>query len=161
MQNITQKCSTQRKDQISCLPIIDLNPSDENCIYSILLYICDQGKKLRVEVPSVTFYQPFWQRSVGTIARANLRRLFIEVNAENTVSHIMSGKAVSRSLRSHFLTEAVLITLLLEQVFDSDMIETKRFEGKLTEALKTVIQQTKKHFLKQNQADMSIATWKN
>ena len=55
MQNITQECSTQRKDQISFLPNIDLNPSDENYIYSILLYICKQASKLRVEVPSVTF----------------------------------------------------------------------------------------------------------
>lgn len=142
MQNITQKCSPQRKDQISCLPVIDLNPSDENCLYSILLYIFDQGNKLRVEVPSATFDQPLWQRHVGTIARANLRivcrlggihimmsflesignlmkgsgieEFFIEVYAENPLGHIISGKAISRSLRSHFLPEAVLITLLLE-----------------------------------------------
>ena len=88
--------------------------------------------------------------SIGNLMKGSgIEEFFIEVYAENPLGHIMSGKAVSRSLRSHFLTEAVLITLLLEQVFDSDMIETKRFEGQLTEALKTAIQQTKKHSLKQ------------
>ena len=58
MQNITQGCSTQRKDQISFLPIIDLNPSDENCIYITLHYVCNQANKSRVEVPSVTLINP-------------------------------------------------------------------------------------------------------
>ena len=141
MQNITQRCSTQI-NQISFLPIIDLNPTDENCIYSALLYICDQENKLRVKVPSVTFHQPLWQKFVSITEEAKLRifcrlggfhmmmsylgsignlikgscieDLFIEVYGGNTVSHIMSGKAASRALCAHFLTEAVLITLLLE-----------------------------------------------
>lgn len=37
------------------------NPSDENCIFSTLLYICDQVSKLRVEVPTVAFDQPLWK----------------------------------------------------------------------------------------------------
>lgn len=141
MQNITQRCSTQI-NQISFLPIIDLNPTDENCIYSTLLYICDQENKLRVKVPYVIFHQPLWQKFVSIIEEAKLRifcrlggfhmmmrylgsignlikgfcveDLFIEVYGENTVSHIMSEKAASRALCAHFLTEAVLITLLLE-----------------------------------------------
>ena len=163
MQNITQGSSTQRKDQISFAPIIDLNPSDENCIYSTLLYICDQANKLRVEVPSVTFDQPLCQKSVGIIEEAKLEivcrlggfhmmmsflgsignlmkgssieDLLIEVYAENTVSHIMSGKAVSRALRAHFLTEAVLVSLLFEHVFDDNKIESQHFNEHVTEAL--------------------------
>ena len=45
MQEITRSYSTQRKDSIKFLPIIDLNPSDENCIYSTLMYIIDQANK--------------------------------------------------------------------------------------------------------------------
>ena len=71
VQNITQRCSTQRKEQISFFPIIVLNPLDENCIYPTLLYICDQENKLRVEIPSITFDQLLWQQSVGIIAVAN------------------------------------------------------------------------------------------
>ena len=54
--------------------------------------------------------------------------------AENTVNHILSGKAVSTALCAHFFTEAALVTLLPEQVFDNDMIETKRFKEQVTEA---------------------------
>ena len=72
MQNITQGCSTQRKDQVSFLPI-DSNPSEENCIYSTLLYIRDQANKLRVEFPYVTLDQPLQQKSVSIIAEDNLR----------------------------------------------------------------------------------------
>ena len=35
-------------------PLIDLNPSDESCIYSTLIHITDQAKYLNVEIPCVT-----------------------------------------------------------------------------------------------------------
>ena len=133
MQKITQECSTERKDQVCFLPNIDSNPTDENYIYSTLLNIRDQAKKLRVEILSVTFDQPLWQKSVGVIEKADPRivcrlegfqmitsflgsirnfmkgsgieGLFIEVHAEITVNHTMSRKAFSRALHTHFLTE--------------------------------------------------------
>ena len=133
MQKITQECSTERKDQVCFLPNIDSNPTDENYIYSTLLNIRDQAKKLRVEILSVTFDQPLWQKSVGVIEKADPRivcrlegfqmitsflgsignfmkgsgieGLFIEVHAEITVNHTMSRKPVSRALHTHFLTE--------------------------------------------------------
>ena len=37
---------------------------------------------------------------------SGLETLFGEVYAEYTVVHLMSGKAISRALRAHFLTEA-------------------------------------------------------
>ena len=37
-----------------------------------------------------------------------------EVYAENTVQHIISGKAVSRALRAHQLAESALISILFE-----------------------------------------------
>ena len=35
---------------------------------------------------------------------------------ESTVKHMMSGKAVSRALRGHFIVDYVLSGLLLEQL---------------------------------------------
>ena len=53
--------------------------------------------------------------SIGNLMKGSgLEDLFAEVYAEHTVSHIMSGKAVSRALRAHFFTETALISLLLE-----------------------------------------------
>ena len=74
--------------------------------------------------------------SIGNLMiGSGIEDLFIEVYAQNTVSHIMSGKAVPRALHAHFLTEAVLVSLLLEQVFDEDTIESQHFNEHVTEAL--------------------------
>ena len=45
---------------VNLLPIIDLNPSDQTCLYSTLLYIESQAKKLNITTPSITFDQPLW-----------------------------------------------------------------------------------------------------
>ena len=41
-------------------PIINLNPSDENCIYTTLLFTQTQATSMNIAIPSVTFDQPLW-----------------------------------------------------------------------------------------------------
>jgi len=136
MQEVTSGFSIQREDSINFLPIIDLNPSDENCIYSTLIFVIDQAKQMNVKTPCITFDQPLWLKATGIIEEAGLDivcrlggfhtmmsflgsmgelmngsglvDLFAEVYAELTVTHIMSGKAVSRALRAHFLAESAV-----------------------------------------------------
>ena len=43
---------------ITLLPIIDLKPTDYTCIYSTLLFVNNQCKKLNITTPSITFDQP-------------------------------------------------------------------------------------------------------
>ena len=45
---------------------------------------------------------------------SGIEELFNDVYAENTVQHIISGKAVSRALRAHLLAEPPLTSILLE-----------------------------------------------
>ena len=115
---------------IDFLPIIDLNPSDESCIYFILLFVISRAKKLNVHTPSITFDQPLWIKafdiihaenlpivckpggfhtlmgflgSIGTLMKATgLEDLLSEVYAENSVVHMMSGNAIARAIRAHF-----------------------------------------------------------
>ena len=54
MQDVTSASEVKAKALIKFLPIIDLNPTDENCIYSTLMFIIDQAKKLDILVPCVT-----------------------------------------------------------------------------------------------------------
>ena len=143
MQDLMKTFSEQRKDQISFLPIINLNPSDETCIYLTLLFKCDQAKKLGIQVPSITFDQPLWLkasgiieetklnivcrlggfhtmmsflRSIGVLMKGSgLEGLFAEVYSENAVGHIFTDKAVSRALRAHFLADASLTSYCLKQ----------------------------------------------
>ena len=47
---------------------------------------------------------------------SGLEDLFAEVYAENSVTHMMSGKAIARATRAHILAESALMTILVERV---------------------------------------------
>ena len=52
--------------------------------------------------------------SVGNMMKGSgLEELFAEVYAGHSVIHMISGKAFSRALHAHFLTESALMTLIL------------------------------------------------
>ena len=150
MQDITSAVPVEDKSLVSFLPIIDMNPSDESCIYSTLLFIIEQAKSLNIAVPCVTFDQPLWLKAVGIIEDSNLNivcrlggfhtlmsflgslghimkgsgleELFAEVYAEHTVVHMISGKAISRALRAHFLVESALVTLLVTMMREEEAV---------------------------------------
>ena len=131
----------KQKSSVSFLPIIDLNPSDESCIYSTQLFTEEQAKLLNVNIPCITYNQPLWLKATGIINDANLNiacrlggfhtlmsflgsvgnmmkgsgleGLFTDVYAEHSAIHMMSGKAFSTALHAHFLTESAVMTLIL------------------------------------------------
>ena len=57
----------QPKSKTVMLPIIDLNPNDETCVHSVLLFAIEQSKKLNVKEPSITFDQPLWFKALEII----------------------------------------------------------------------------------------------
>ena len=132
-------------DRVLMLPIIDLNPSDETCIYSTLSFIQDQVTKLKLPSTSVTFDQPLFIKAVEIAATKQLNKLVIrlggfhtlmsavssifhtmrgsgidealgQIFGPNAIVHILSGKAISRALRVLYLLDACLTTKLLEQI---------------------------------------------
>ena len=144
-------CPTYQRSEVSFLPIIDLNSSNETCIYSTLTFIIAQSKKLNVETPCVTFDQPLWIKALGIIYSENLsivcrlggfhtlmsflgsigavmkgsgiEDLLAEIYALNSIPHIMSGKAIARAIRAHILIESALTSLLFEMINETS--ETK------------------------------------
>ena len=60
------------KSNITMLPIMDLNPTDETCIYSTLLFVIERSKKLNIDTPSITFDQPLWLKSLEIITAKSL-----------------------------------------------------------------------------------------
>ena len=68
---------------------------------------------------------------------------------------------MSRALRAHSLTEAALVSLLLEQAFDDDKTENKNFKDQLTNASQQVDIVNKEAFLETSYADVSTTSWKN
>jgi hypothetical protein len=59
-----------RKSEIIFLPMIDLNPSDPNCVLSTLEFIVNQARAHSV-TPVVTFDQPLWLKAVQLIDAEN------------------------------------------------------------------------------------------
>ena len=62
MQDISTGTS-RTKSNIAMLPLINLKPSDETCLYSTLIFIINQSKALNVTTPTVTFDQPLWLKA--------------------------------------------------------------------------------------------------
>ena len=126
-------------------PLIDLQPSDDTCINSTLLFVDSIAQKLQLPATCVTFDQPLWLKAVNICLTAGLNSvvcrlggfhllmsylgcighvmngsglqdMFLLNYGPNTVRHMLTGKAYSRSLRGHLLVERALMFLLLELV---------------------------------------------
>ena len=130
------------KSQVNFLPIIDLNPSDDTCIYSTLIFVRDQCRRYNIKNPCITFDQPLWLKaveiieekslhivcrlggfhtlmsfmgSIGTMMQGSgLSECLETIYGANAVTHMLSGKAFSQALRGHFLVEAALVSKLIK-----------------------------------------------
>jgi hypothetical protein len=59
--------------------------------------------------------------SIGHVMNGSgLRQVMDLIYAEDTVAHLLSGKAISRGIRAHFLIDAALNILLLKNMFDNE-----------------------------------------
>ena len=48
------------KSRLSMLPIIDIDATDSTALYSLLLFLKEQCKKLNIKVPCITFDQQLY-----------------------------------------------------------------------------------------------------
>jgi len=142
------------KSDMLLLPIIDLSPSDDNFMYSTLSYIRHQAELVNIPTPCVTFDQPLWLKaveiiqakslnivcrhndelygSIGSMMKGSgLEEALETVYAANSVSHMISGKAVSRALHGHFLVEAALVSKLISALLpcQEEEISVENAEG--------------------------------
>lgn len=138
---------------ITMMPLIDLNPSDETTVYST---VCNRpSQKLGVPpTPCIMFDQPLRQKAVDIAMAEKLNIVcrmgglhmsflgsidhlmsgsglddMLKLNyGKNTVSHIMSGKAVFIATRGHFIVAGALTIKLIERAAAA----TPRTEQKLS-----------------------------
>jgi len=83
--------------------------------------------------------------SIGTLmAGTGLKDVFSEIYAENSVTHMLSGKAIARAIRAHILTASALWSCLLEIVKEEnskidfsqfDSFYQKACQGELTDQM--------------------------
>ena len=124
------------------LEIIDLNPSDESCIYSTLVYVMGQAKSRFIPVSTITFDQPLYIKAVDIAIKSNLN-IVIRLGSfhtlmsflgsigsmmrgsgleevmglifrSNTIEYVLSGKAYARAVRGQFILHSALTELLLD-----------------------------------------------
>ena len=144
-----RKGTYPRKSEVTLLPIINLNPNDHSCIYSTLLFVIDQSRKANTGTPCITFDQPLWLKSVEIITEMSLKILcrlggfhtlmsylgsigntmkgsgiaecLQVVYGENAVQHMISGKAIARALRGHFLLQSALRLTIIGRLLQEDI----------------------------------------
>ena len=60
---MVQKGEHQGQCSVLYLPMIDIDPSDFNCVYSTLCYVSSHAKKHNV-TPILTFDLPLWWKAL-------------------------------------------------------------------------------------------------
>jgi hypothetical protein len=134
--------------EIRLLPIIDLNLNDLTSIYSTLLFVERQAKILNMPTACITFDQPLYSKAVeislssrmdvvcrlggfhllmnfldavGYIMQGSgLSEALLNCYGEVTLTHMMTGKAYSKSLRGHYLVESALTSILINHLIVGD-----------------------------------------
>ena len=144
-----------KKESIDFLPIIDLHPNNETCIYSTLQFVIRDAVRLGIPTPCITFDQPHWQKANGIIKIENLivvcrlggfhtlmsfmgsngnmmagcgLKELLEVYAKNTVPHLLSGKAYARALRAHLLVQSAMVSHIIQFVVKEKCIDLNTLE---------------------------------
>ena len=73
MQHVTSQLETiYDTATVNFLQILDLNPSDETCIYSTLLLVINDGQRIGILTPGIKFDQPLWLKAMGIIKEKDL-----------------------------------------------------------------------------------------
>ena len=82
-----QKGENPGKSYIVFLPMIDLNPSNLNCIYSTISFVFRHSRKYDV-VPILTFDQPLWWKAMCIVndepPESDLKRIVLRLGAFHT-----------------------------------------------------------------------------
>ena len=139
------------KASVMFLPMIDLDPGDTSCIYSKLHFVTAQAKRYDV-TPVLTFDQPLYWKAMMIIRSqpddSDLKCMVLRLGgfhmqmrflcsighlacASNTVSHMLTGKAVSRTVRGHLLVDAALNTILVADTYNDPVLSKKLMTPKL------------------------------
>ena len=131
------------KSTVTILPVIDLDPTNMSCIYSTLKFVEEQAKALNQKTPVLTFDQLLWLKATEIVTAKSMNIVLIlggfhlmmsflgsigmvmngsglsealgTVYGTNAVKHMMTGKAISRSLRGHFLVASALTAKLISK----------------------------------------------
>ena len=172
------------KSTITTLPFIDLNPSDESCILSTIMYVIELARRKKIPTPCLTFDQPLWLKAVEIIKTkklnivvrlggfhclmsfagslgmvmegSGLEKALETVYGNNTVTQMLGGKSISRALRGHFLVDSALKIKLITPILDSVDGLTEQEKR----CLKDLFENTDGNYLFSDEVEMSAVLTK-
>ena len=109
------------KSDVHLLPVTDLNPPDPTCIYSTLLYIESQAKKLNIVTPCITCDQPLWVKT-GNYEEQHLNG---EDNTQETVNNIEPAVCSEKVLNEEEIRNPTQLYELVRsgKAKDADILE--------------------------------------
>ena len=87
MQADQQNNNHPHKSEIFMLRIIDMNPSDENCIYLILAFIQNQARSLSVTSQGIIFDRTLWLKAFE-IANSKSHDIVICLGGNHTLINL-------------------------------------------------------------------------
>ena len=162
------------KATVTFLLIINLNSSDESCIYSTLLFVEQQARQLNIPTPCITFDQPLFIKAfeiskaksmnivirlggfhllisflggIGTIiGGSGLAETMETIYAQNSVVYMLDGKAYKRVLRCHFLIEPSVQQLILNKMIYEEDSTTQNLLIELQQFYNDLIEGTVDYF---------------
>ena len=155
MQNIS-KGSYPGRSVATMLPIINLDPTDINCIHSTFVFITKQATMLNVVTAVVTSDQSLWIKDTEIVQKLDLKLVLIlggfhmmmsfagslgmlmsgsgldtilETSyVTNSVKQMLSGKSFAMFLCASFLTESALMLKIMSMFFvDTNKSTTENF----------------------------------
>lgn len=87
------------------LPIIDLNPANETRIYSTLLFVIDEAKRIVIPTPCIIFYQPLWRKALLQIFNTVciLRGFHTLMSFLGSIGNLMSDSGLAELLEEKYL----------------------------------------------------------
>lgn len=106
------------KAAVMFLPMIDLNPSDNTCIYSTLTYVSEHAQRHNV-TPVITFDQPLWWKALMIVKSepvgSNLRSIVLRLGGFHTemsflgcIGHIMASSGLQEVFETIYAPNAVV-----------------------------------------------------
>ena len=95
------------------LPIIDMNPGDRSCIYSVLSFISNQAREMGIPTAIVTFDQPLWIKAVKIVSAKDMHMVVILgsfhmiMSFVGSISAMMADSGLSDALETEWGPVAV------------------------------------------------------
>ena len=97
--------------------MIDLNPSDVNCVFTTLNFVCDQAQRY-CQTPIVTFDQPLFQKATDIIEyqdpSSSMKKLVLRLGKFHTqmsflgcIGHLMAGSGLHETIETVYASNAV------------------------------------------------------